>query len=121
MGRRIGRSVRWRGTCYGATFSYVVALQSFGCHLDELAQCWALFGFPEQPANMRKAFAEAEYAGAMRQNIADIKHLQAAHKIYLPGNLATAYTKLGDKDDAFYWLNQAYEHREMVSVDGGDF
>lgn len=26
-----------------------------------------------------------------------------------------------NKDRAFYWLDQAYEHREMVSVDGGVF
>ena len=33
--------------------------------------------------------------------------------------LAVAYAILGDKDRAFYWLDQAYEHREMVSLDGG--
>jgi hypothetical protein len=43
------------------------------------------------------------------------------HQAFLPGNLAEAYTILGDKDRAFYWLEQAYEHREMVSIDGGVF
>jgi hypothetical protein len=33
--------------------------------------------------------------------------------------MATAYAILGDNDRAFYWLEQAYEHREMVSIDGG--
>ena len=39
----------------------------------------------------------------------------------MPGNLAIAYAILGDKDRAFYWLEQAYEHRETVSIDGGIF
>jgi len=57
----------------------------------------------------------------MRQFAKDIEHLQAANQVYLPGNLVVAYTILGDKNQAFYWLEQAYEHREMVSIDGGVF
>ena len=50
-----------------------------------------------------------------------MEHLQANNQAFVPGNLAAAYTILGDKDRAFYWLEQAYEHREMVSADGGVF
>lgn len=41
------------------------------------------------------------------------------HRAFLPGSLAEAYAILGDKDRAFYWLEQAYQHCEMVSFDGG--
>jgi len=37
----------------------------------------------------------------------------------VPGMLAHFYTLLGEKDRAFYWLQQAYEHREMIGIDGG--
>jgi hypothetical protein len=70
---------------------------------------------------MRHAFAISGYRGAARQWAREVEHLQETKQAYLPGNLAEAYTILGDKDRAFYWLNQAYEHREMVSVDGGVF
>jgi TolB-like protein/DNA-binding winged helix-turn-helix (wHTH) protein len=89
--------------------------------IEELTQCYSLFGYSEVAANMRRAFAASGYLGAIRQLAKEVEHLQATNQGYLPGNLATAYTILGDKDRAFYWLEQAYEHREMVSVDGGVF
>ena len=39
----------------------------------------------------------------------------------MPEFLATLYKEQGDKDRAFYWLEQAYEHREMTSKDEGIF
>ena len=88
---------------------------------EELAQCYSLFDYPKAAANMRQAFAVSGYRGATRQWAKDVEHLQETKQVYLPGNLATAYTILGDKDRAFYWLEQAFEHREMVSIDGGVF
>ena len=89
--------------------------------IQELSQCFAQFGFPEVAANLQHAYAVSGYRGAMKQWANDLEHLQATKKAFLPGNLAAAYAILGEKDRAFYWLNQAYEHREMVSLDGGIF
>ena len=89
--------------------------------VDELAECYALFGAPAVAANMRHAFVLSGYRGAIQQWAKDVEHLQATKQAFLPGNLAVAYAILGDKDRAFYWLEQAYEHREMVSADGGVF
>ena len=88
---------------------------------EEMAQCWSLFGFSQAASNIRHALVISGYRGAARQWAKEVEHLQQTKQAYLPGNLAEAYTMLGDKDRAFYWLNQAYEHREMVSVDGGVF
>ena len=75
----------------------------------------------EAAAHMQRAFAVSGYRGAIRQWAQEMEHLQATHQAFLPGNLAEAYGILGDKDRAFYWLEQAYDHREMVSFDGGVF
>ena len=89
--------------------------------IQELEHCYALFGASEAAANIRRAFEVSRYYGAIRQWAKEIEQLQATHQAFLPGNLAEAYAILGDKDRAFYWLEQAYEHREMVSFDGGVF
>jgi TolB-like protein/DNA-binding winged helix-turn-helix (wHTH) protein len=89
--------------------------------IQELGQCFLLFGQPEVAANIERAFEASGYQGAMQQWAKEIEHLQTIHQAFLPGTLAQAYAILGDHDRAFYWLEQAYEHREMVSFDGGVF
>lgn len=87
--------------------------------IEELQQCYALYGFTQNASNIQRAYAESGYLGAVRQWARETEHLQDAHQAFLPGFLAEAYTILGDKDRAFYWLQQAYEHKEMVGIDGG--
>jgi TolB-like protein/DNA-binding winged helix-turn-helix (wHTH) protein len=89
--------------------------------IQELGQCFSLYGQPEVAAGVQRAFKASGYHGAIRQWAKQMEHLQATHQAFLPGSLAQAYAILGDKDRAFYWLEQAYEHREMVSLDEGVF
>ena len=87
--------------------------------IEELSRCFSLYGSAQVASNLRQAFTASGYKGAMRQFAKDIEHLQESNQVYLPGNLAVAYTMLGDKDRAFYWLEHAYAHREMVGIDAG--
>jgi hypothetical protein len=48
-----------------------------------------------------------------------LEKMQAAKQGFFPENLAAAYAAIGDKDRAFYWLEQGYEHRDLVSHDWG--
>src|SRR5215472_10621794 len=92
---------------------------SYAEAINELAECYSLYGYSKIGSNLRKAFANSGYQGSMRQFAKDVEHLQDTNQAYLPGNLVTAYMLQGNKDRAFYWLEQAYEHREMVGIDGG--
>ncbi len=43
----------------------------------------------------------------------------AAAEAFAPLAAAQAYAVLGDKDRAFYWLERAYQHPELASIDDG--
>lgn len=87
--------------------------------IQEWEQAYKLFGFREIANKMHRAYAASGYREAIRQLAKELEHLQATHQLFAPGQLATAYVILGDKDRAFYWLEQAYEHRDMVGADMG--
>ena len=37
----------------------------------------------------------------------------------MPTVLASFYSLVGDKDRAFYWLEDAYRHKDSTGADGG--
>jgi len=89
--------------------------------IKEYAECGRLFGFSELANRVERTLAVSGPRAAVGVWAKGLEDAQAAHQVFMPGNLTVAYTILGDKDRAFYWLEQAYEHREMVSIDGGVF
>ena len=47
----------------------------------------------------------------MREYAREQEHLHATKQLFTPVNVAATYAALGDKDRAFYWLEQGYKHR----------
>jgi tetratricopeptide (TPR) repeat protein len=80
----------------------------------QLARTWELFGFQEAAAKLRQAFADSGYKEAMRKLAEETEHLHAAKQLFMPINLATYYAAAGDRDRAFYWLEQAYKYRGQI-------
>jgi TolB-like protein/DNA-binding winged helix-turn-helix (wHTH) protein/Tfp pilus assembly protein PilF len=93
--------------------------------IEELEKTYTLFGAPDVAARIHHAFVASGYRGAMRQYARELEHLAATKQVFLPVNLAEVYATLGDKDRAFYWLEQAYSHRDIlpasVDIPLGDF
>jgi TolB-like protein/DNA-binding winged helix-turn-helix (wHTH) protein/Flp pilus assembly protein TadD len=87
--------------------------------VQELVKAVNLFGMSDLASNLQRAFAAFGWRGGMRQFAKDMESAQAAGLEFVPENLAVAYVALGDKDRAFYWLEQGYKHREMASHDWG--
>jgi tetratricopeptide (TPR) repeat protein len=87
--------------------------------VQEMEKTYSLFGLSQVADSIRHGYEATGYRGAIQQWAKELEHQQATHQAFPPGSLAAAYAILGDKDRAFYWLDQAYEHREMVSLDGG--
>jgi TolB-like protein/DNA-binding winged helix-turn-helix (wHTH) protein len=87
--------------------------------VQELERAATLFGSPEMAANIHRGFAASGYRGAMRQTAAELEHLQATKHWYVPLNLAQTYAALGDKDRAFYWLEEAFQHHDILAASPG--
>ena len=83
----------------------------------ELGKSMTLFGFPEISVRLNRAFATSGWRGAMRQWTKELEQLMATKQGYFPGVLADAYTQLGEKDQAFYWLEDGSKHRHLAMAD----
>ena len=101
---------------------HYLLFQSYAQHADhknamvELEKAITLFGYSETAASLHREFAISGYHGALRAFAKDLERLHAAKQMFIPVNLADIYATLGDRDRAFYWLEQAYAHRDMIST-----
>ena len=87
--------------------------------VDELEEALRKFGMADIATKVHESYAKSGHSAALRAFAKSWEDLQGKNLLFAPENLAAAYTAAGDTDRAFYWLNQAYEHREMVSHDWG--
>jgi len=89
--------------------------------IEEAEKVFSLFGLPEVAARIHHIFVVSGYRGAMRQLAKEFEYLAATKQMFVPINLAEIYATLGDGDRAFYWLEQAYSHRDinLASTDLG--
>ncbi len=84
-----------------------------------LEQVWTLIGFPDVSVEVRRAFATSGYRGAIQESAKALEHLTATHQLFAPVSIAGLYATVGDKERAFYWLQQAYA-RHDIGIAGAD-
>jgi len=87
--------------------------------IEQLEEAGNLFGFGDLTPPLEHTFRSAGFKPAIRFVAQNIEKLQSEHKVYMPGVLSEFYCLVGDKDRAFYWLEDAYRHRN--NPDGGLF
>jgi TolB-like protein/DNA-binding winged helix-turn-helix (wHTH) protein/Tfp pilus assembly protein PilF len=89
--------------------------------VQEMGTSATLYGVPEVGDRLRHAYDESGYQGALRQLAKDFEHGAATKQFYYPGVLAQLYTALGDKDRAFYWLEQFHQHHDLATADPSSY
>jgi serine/threonine protein kinase/tetratricopeptide (TPR) repeat protein len=85
--------------------------------VQELGKSMTVLGFPEIATRLHHVFATSGWRGALLQWAKELEQLIATKRGYFPGDLAQAYAQLGDKDQAFYWLEQGFVHRHLAISD----
>jgi TolB-like protein/DNA-binding winged helix-turn-helix (wHTH) protein/tetratricopeptide (TPR) repeat protein len=82
--------------------------------IEELQRVVVLSGYAEMARPLAKAYAASGYQGALRLWAKDLE--QAQGNPASPTMVAEVYTYLGDKENAFKWLEKAYSERDGFLV-----
>ncbi len=80
--------------------------------VDAVEKFLALVGQLQVAAELKKAFATGGMKAFYRKQIELASN--PASPGYGPGRVAQSYAALGDKDNAFLWLNKSYAAREIM-------
>lgn len=100
---------RWLGGAYEQKGLYE---QAAAAHLKDRV-FWMLS--PETEAPLRAAYAASGWRGYW-QKMLDLKKEQAKDGYVMPYIFAAIYARLGEKDQAFAWLERTYEERSAWMV-----
>jgi hypothetical protein len=84
---------------------------------EQMGTSATLYGAPEIANRLKGAYDESGSQGALRQWAKELEHSAATKQFYAPGALAQVYVALGDKDRAFYWLEEYRQHHDVGTAD----
>ena len=85
-------------------FPEAIAALNQGISLGGVTEVWSSLGHAYAVSGKRED----------AQKIIDHLHDLSVHQYVAPYNFAVIYAGLGDKDEAFVWLNRAYEERSYL-------
>jgi TolB-like protein/DNA-binding winged helix-turn-helix (wHTH) protein/tetratricopeptide (TPR) repeat protein len=102
------------GFLHEGLWRYYAAKGQYKEAAAELVQVSALFGYPESAGRIRYAMDISGPRTALRAAAEEMERLVAAKRAYPLMNVAGLYAILGDKDRAFYWMEEAYKNQDRL-------
>jgi TolB-like protein len=117
--RALGRDPN-NGYLHHQLYELYISKRMYKEAIEQLQLAVTLFGFPDLAASLRHQYGGSGYNGAIREYVRQLEHLHSTHDVFMPVNMAAAYASMGDKDRAFYWLEEGYRRRGYQSG-GVDF
>jgi TolB-like protein/DNA-binding winged helix-turn-helix (wHTH) protein/Tfp pilus assembly protein PilF len=84
---------------------------------EQLETSATLVGLPDAASRFKRAYDKSGSQGVLRQWAKELERLAATKQLYFPGALAQAYAARGDKDRAFYWLEEYRQHHDLALAD----
>ena len=94
------------------------AFREIGKHQEALAECrttFSLRGNIGVSLALARGFLESGYEGAMREGGRTLV-AQRKERYVLPMFIAMMYAHADEKDEAFHWLDTAYDERDPLLV-----
>ena len=82
--------------------------------VPHLEQFWRLFGFPDVSVEEHRALETSGYRGAILESARALEQLIATRQAFGPVTIAEFYATIGNKERAFYWLEQAYAQHDVL-------
>src|SRR5215469_271284 len=87
-----------------------LTMKQYDNAVTELGRSLALFGRKEKAVALERSYREFGYKGWLRERIELVK---GDSGIYNAADIAASYALLGNKEQAFFWLNKGYEERNI--------
>ena len=81
-------------------------------YMETAVHALMLYGFPQLAESLRRNYAAAGYTKALRELGGETEKLEERGIIFMPGMIAEIYTKTGDTEKAFHWLQIAVQQRD---------
>ena len=102
------------GFLHHALYRYYARKGMFREAGQEAGKTLALLGDPDGAARVQRALVTSDGRTAVRQFASELEHWVSTKRGYCPGNIAAAYAILGEKDHAFYWLEDEYKRHDRM-------
>jgi TolB-like protein/DNA-binding winged helix-turn-helix (wHTH) protein/tetratricopeptide (TPR) repeat protein len=93
--------------------------RSYNRSIEELERAVLLAGYTQIAGDVRRAYTADGYRGALRQYAEDLEHLHTTGTLFVPRLVAEVYAQLGDRERAFYWLDEGFRQRHRIGHFGG--
>lgn len=102
------------GWVHHALYRYYARKGMYKEASQEIERVVALFGDPDGAARVHHALTTSGGRAGLQQWARELEHWITTKQAYCAGNRAAVYAILGDKDRAFYWLEEEFKHHDLV-------
>src|SRR5215470_1990414 len=87
-----------------------LTMKQYDSAVTELKRAFVLYGRKEKAVALEQSYQKFGYKGWLRKRIELVK---SDSVLYDASDIAASYALLGNKEQAFFWLNKGYEERNI--------
>jgi TolB-like protein/DNA-binding winged helix-turn-helix (wHTH) protein len=84
--------------------------------VEQYIKCMEMLGYKREAELLRRGYAQGDYKGGIRDWMEEWE--KRSRRVYVPSFLpAFLYAGLGDREDAFRWMEKAYQEHSWCMLD----